>query len=256
MIANSIAVAAAENLKYTYFELGRSANSRIWKEPGFHACVGDFDHPICNFAAGLDLDRHTANRLARVALDRPSFNVYATPMDKPQNVGDLLVREGFQRNYRLVQLVAAPKASEPKNSLSRASTHYDRMQIALFMVDQFFTKQGIPFRQQVAEATARSTALELLAMRRDGRILGAAMVCFNETMAGVYNVCVDASLRGLGIGSSIMREILSVSSVKGAHATLQCDPKLESWYSGLGFCRAGEVDVYSLPKANGFAIMQ
>jgi predicted GNAT family N-acyltransferase len=256
MIARSIAVAASENLRYTYFELGKAANSQVLREPGFQACVGEFEHPICNFAAGLDLDRHSANRLARVALDRPSFNVYATPMDKPNNVGDLLVREGFQRNYRLAQMVANPSTIEPKNSLTRASTRFDRLQIALFMVDQFFTKQGQPFRQQVAEATAKALNLELLAMKRDGRILGSAMVCFNEGMAGVYNVCVETSLRGLGIGSSIVREILAVCAVKSAHATLQCDPKLEDWYTNLSFYRTGDVDVYSLPKANGFAIMQ
>jgi predicted GNAT family N-acyltransferase len=256
MILDSLTAAASENLKYTYFELGRSAaNSKIWREPGFQACVGDFEHPICNFAAGLDLDRGSANRLARVAVDRQSFNVYATPLDKPDNVGDLLVQEGFHRSYRLVQMAAQPSNLEPKNSLLRASTRYDRMQVALFMVDQFFAKQGVRFRQQVADATARAMTLELLAMKREGNIMGAAMVCFNSGMAGVYNVCVDSSLRGLGIGSSIVREILAVSAWKNAATTLQCDMKLESWYKSLGFIRVGDVDVYALPKADGFAIM-
>src|SRR5690242_4103399 len=120
MILDSLTSAASENLKFTYFELGKSANSKILQEPGFAACLGEFDHPICNFAAGLDLDRYSASRLARVALDRSQFNVYATPIDKPQNVGELLIREGFQRNYRLVQMVAGPTDSQPKNNLSRA----------------------------------------------------------------------------------------------------------------------------------------
>jgi predicted GNAT family N-acyltransferase len=257
MTLDSLTVAASQNLKYTYFELGRAAaNSKIWQETGFQACTGDFEHPICNFAAGLDLDRFSAQRLARVAVDRNIFNVYATPMDKPQDVGDLLIREGFQRSYRLVQMVAEPREIEAKNSLIRASTRFDRTQMALFMVDQFFTKQGQPFRQQVADATAKATSLELLALRREGRTMGAAMVCFNEGMAGVYNVCVDTSLRGLGVGSSMVREILAVCALKNVPATLQCDAKLEAWYSNLGFRRSGEVDVYALPKPNSFVIMQ
>jgi predicted GNAT family N-acyltransferase len=249
--------AASQNLLFTYFELGRaSARSKIWNEAGFQACVGDIEHPICNFAAGLNLDRYSANRLARVALDRATFNVYATPMDKPENIGDLLGMEGFHRSYRLVQMVADPQHIQPKSSLVRAATRYDRHQIALFMVDQFFKKQGKPFREQVAEATSLATSLELLAMRKDGKILAAAMVCFSSGMAGVYNVCVEESLRGLGIGTSLIREILAVSSIRNAPTTLQCDPKLEAWYSGAGFRRTGEIDVYALPKPNGFVIMQ
>ena len=257
MIAHPAASAASENLKLTYFELGRSAaNSRVWREAGFEACVGEIEHPICNFAAGLDLDRASASRLARVALDRPSFNVYATPVDRPQNVGDILVREGFQRSYRLVQMIADPVEGTPRGTLARASTHFDRMQTAFFMVDQFFSKQAQAFRKQVAEATSRAVSLELLAMKRDGRTIAAAMVSFNCGIAGVYNVCVDSNLRGLGIGTALMREILAVCALKSAPATLQCDPKLEAWYTHLGFRRTGEVDVYALPKPNGFAIMQ
>lgn len=257
MIVDSLTAAASQNLKYTYFELGKAAaRSKIWQEPGFQACTGEFDHPICNFAAGLDLDHFSAQRLARVALDRAAFNVYATPVDKPHNVGDLLVREGFHRSYRLVQMVAEPTQIEAKNTLIRSATRYDRRQTALFMVDQFFTKHGQPFREQVAEATANATSLELLAMKREGRIVGSAMICLSGGMAGVYNLCVDTSLRGLGIGSSIVREILAVCSLRNVPATLQCDSKLEDWYAKLGFRRSGEVDVYALPKPNSFVIMQ
>lgn len=256
MILDSLTAAASANLKHTYFELGRaSAHSKVWSEDGFEACIGEFEHPICNFAAGLDLDRNSAFRLAQVASERNSFNVYATPTDRPASLGDLLLREGFQRTYRMVQMAAEPEKIEPKGVLQRAATRFDRKQVALFMVDQFYTKQTRPFRDGVAEATANALSLELLAMRRDGKVLGAAMVCVNGGMAGVYNVCVDASLRGLGIGSTIMKEILAVSSVKGVAATLQCDSKLESWYGNLGFRRTGEIEVYALPKSAGFAIM-
>jgi predicted GNAT family N-acyltransferase len=192
----------------------------------------------------------------RPGVARSNFIVPTTPMDRPENVGDLLVRAGFGRSFRLIQMVAEPIDSAPKNSLVRAATRYDRLQIALFMVDQFFTKQGLQFRQQVAEATAQATALELLAVKRDGRILGAAMVCFNSGMAGVYNVCVETSLRGLGIGTSVIKEILAVCSTKQAPATLQCDVKLEPWYRNLGFKRSGDIEVFALPKPSGFGIMQ
>lgn len=258
MILDSLTAAASENLKHTYFELGKAAaNSQIVREPGFTACVGEFEHPICNFAAGLDLDRYSAQQLARLALDHVSFNVYSTPMDRPHNVSELLANAGFQRGYRLVQMIAEPRNTDPpKQILSRAGTRFDRNATALFMVDQFFTKQNRPFRERVAETTAAALSLELLSMKKDGRILGAAMVCLGGGIAGVYNVCVDASLRGLGVGSALMREILSVSAEKGTPVTLQCDAKLENWYEQLGFRRCGDIDVFALPKPNGFAIMQ
>lgn len=257
MILDALATAASENLLHTYFELGRaSARSKIWRENGFQACVGDIVHPICNFAAGLDLDYGSANRLARIALDREIFNVYATPMDRPDNLGELLAHEGFHRSFRLVQMIAQPGGQKPKNILSRATTRYDRLRIALFMVDQFFAKQNQRFRLQVADATARATTLELLAMKREGKIRGGAMVCLRHGMAGVYNVCVDESLRGLGIGTSIVREILAVCSVKNVPATLQCDNKLQAWYNAEGFLPVGEIDVFALSKPKGIVIMQ
>lgn len=249
MIAQSLADRASENLLYTYFELGQAAaRSRIWSEAGFRACVGEFDHPICNFAGQLELTRHSATRLARIALDQHSFNVYATPSDRPEGLHRLLVDQGFRRSYELVQMIAETPDLHPNGILTRAATFYDRFQIALFMVDQFFTKQGQQFRRQVAEATAKATRLELLALKREGTIAGAAMVSFNEGLAGVYNVCVESSLRGLGIGTSMVNEILAVCAVKGAPATLQCDTKLEAWYNQFGFLRCGEIDVFSLPR--------
>jgi len=257
MTLDSLTTAASENLTYTYFELGRSvARSKVWKEDGFRACAGEIEHPICNFAADLNLNGASAGRLARIALDRPVFNVYATPLDRPDHAGDLLAKEGFCLSYRLSQLIADPDETPAKNLLVRAKTRYDRGQIALFMVDQFYSRQGQTFRQQVADATANASSLELLAMKRDGRLLGAAMICFAAGMAGVYNVCVDSSLRGLGIGTAMIREILAVCGTRRVPATLQCESKLEPWYRSIGFRRVGEIDVYALPKPGGFVIMQ
>lgn len=256
MILDPLTAAASDNLRHTYFELGRSStNSHVWSERGFDACTGDVEHPICNFAAGLDLDAQSARRLARVAVDRSVFNVYATPADRPRDLGILLASEGFTRTYRLLQMIAEPAPRDPRSTLARASTLHDRHQIALFMADQFFSKQGRRFRTQVAEATSRATSLELLSLRRDGKIIGGAMVSFKNGIAGVYNVCVDSGVRGLGIGSSILQEILSVCALRNVPATLQCDPKLEHWYRSLGFLPTGEIDVYALAKANGFAII-
>lgn len=257
MIADSLLAAASENLRVTYFELGRSSPmAKVSQEPGFEVCLGEIEHPICNFAASLNLDRHSAAHLARLALDRHSFNVYVTATDRPANAGDLLIREGFHRSFRLAQMVAQPEDPQPKGNLTRATSVFDRIQIAEFMFDQFFARTGEKFRQPVSEASARALALEMLAMKRDRRIVAAAMISLNCGVVGIYNVCVDSTLRGLGIGTALVREILAMCAVKKAPAALQCDPKLERWYTSLGFRRTGEVDVYALPKPHGLAIIQ
>ncbi len=257
MTLEAVIQASACNLKQTYLALGRAAaRSKVWREDGFDACTGELDHPICNFAVDLKLDRERAFRLAEIAIDRSCFHVYGLPTDEPAQRTALLEAAGFARNYSLVKMVAPPGATSPSGMLTRATTLHDRHQIASFMVEQFFAKHVPLFRRQIAETTARATSLELLGYRKDGQLLGTAMICLHGGVAGVYNLCVDAGLRGLGIGTAILREALAVCAERKLPACLQCDPKLEAWYTKSTFIRVGELEIFSLPRPGGFVIMQ
>src|SRR5580692_6503199 len=100
MTREEIQAGASENLLRTYFSLGLAIpNSTTVEEEGYIACLGEFEHPICNFAAGLRLDPWSAKQLATLAATRKSFNVYAVPGDSPPHLAELLRRCDFRISY-------------------------------------------------------------------------------------------------------------------------------------------------------------
>ncbi len=257
MIADSAAIAACENLKSTYFELGKAASaSRTWQETGFNACIGDFAHPICNFAAGLNLDFVSAGRLADLAVSRPCFHIYNMLSDVPSDCGQLLEQAGFHKSYTMDQMIGYGVEAAPVGNLVRSVSYSERRETSLFMVEQFFARQEMSLRRKIAEATARAMSLELLEYRKGNQVLGAVMISLSGGMAGIYNLCVEGGNRNLGIGSKIVLEILAVCGSKGLNATLQCEPRLQSWYGKLGFRRCGCVQVFSFPTPASSVIMQ
>ncbi len=248
MTVGDCTLGASQNLLQTYLRLGLATPGAIWeREEGFDLCLGDLDHPICNFAAGLNLDPWSARRLVTIAESRPSFNVYASPGDGPEYLDELLVRAGFCHAYRLVQLVAEPPEEDSFETMDECTVG-DRDAISRFMVDQFFSQRPISFRTAIAEATARATGVELYFVRDRSRIVAALMLSQAGGMLGVYNLCVAPASRGRGIGSSVVRWALGEARRRGMMATMQCEPHLETWYGSLGFQRSGWLNVYRLSK--------
>lgn len=249
MTVEDLAGAASANVVQTYCELASGVlEGRRWREAGFLACVSPLEHPMGNFAANLDLTPTSAERLVRIATGKAHFNVYSMPVDLPSDRDRILRNAGFVRTQEFVQMVAQPPLDEPKLTLTRAATLHDRGRIADFMVEQFFSRHPRRIKEQIAETTARVTRLELLGLCRDGNFFAAAMISRTEGMTGIYNVCVDSGVRGLGIGSGLIREILAVCSQRQTCATLQCDAKLEQWYRAFGFSRSGIIRVYAAPQ--------
>lgn len=249
MTVEDLAEAASANVVQTYCELASAVqDGRRWREAGFLACVSSLEHPMGNFAANLDLTPTSADRLARISCGKSHFNVYSMPVDLPSDRDRLLRNVGFVRAQEFIQMVAEPVLDEPKLTLTRAATLHDRGRIADFMVEQFFSRHPRPIKRQIAETTARVTQLELLGLRRDGNFFAAAMISQMGGITGIYNVCVDSGVRGLGIGSGLIREVLAVCSKRQTCATLQCDAKLEPWYRAFGFRRSGIIRVYATPQ--------
>ena len=142
MTTHDLSLAAAENLYRTYFSLGMATpGSKFLKEPGFDACLGNFDHPICNFASRIRLDPWVAHRLVELAVSQGAFNVYSLPGDQPEDVDlrdELLIRAGFRKSYSLRQLAVEPGPVGDGVPLQKAETLEERREIASFMAGIFF----------------------------------------------------------------------------------------------------------------------
>jgi len=252
--------AASRNLHKTYFALGRATpGSQCIHEPGFEACLGAFNHPICNFAANLQLDPWVAHRLAELAVSQGVFNVYSLPGDKPNDQSlrdELLVRAGFRRNYGLRQMLFDAKPTGHGVALERAENLHEREIVATFMAGIFFGRHPHDFRRRVAESTLAATELDLYSLSIRGDLTAAVMVARDDEIHGLFNLCVRPAARGQGLGKAIVEEVVKEAYKEGKPVTLQCDEILSPWYEGQGFAVSGAVDVYSLPDERRIAIIK
>jgi ribosomal protein S18 acetylase RimI-like enzyme len=247
---------ASENLLNTYFALGLAIpNTTMIQEEGYRACMGEFDHPICNFAARLNLDPWSAKQLRELAAKKKVFNVYSLPTDQPRHVSELLHRCDFRVTYRLVQMVAEPTRSHHGPTMRRSESIEKRLDTATFMTEQFFNRHPETFRARVAHATADAGEMELYELLVYDRRCGAVMLCPGENFVGVYNLCVASENRGVGLGRQITGWALSEAFKRGKLVTLQCDSLLQGWYSDQGFRTTGTIDVYTLSKTATSDIM-
>lgn len=257
MTTLSLERSASQNLIGTYFRLGAATpRAQLWQEDGFRICTGDFEHPICNFAADLRLTPWSARRLVEIAINRPSFNVYVLPGDEPRHVRELLQSAGFRLGHCLVQMSAEPKYRPTSVSLKEAACPNERARVARFMVEQFFGRQPNLFRRRVADTTCAASELPLYTIEERGRILAAVMLSDEGNVVGMYNLCVSASLRGKGWGSELVHSVLNLAAARGKAVVLQCEPGLQSWYSNLTFSAIGDVAIHSLPKCHALDIME
>jgi GNAT superfamily N-acetyltransferase len=245
----SLLRAASANLTETYLRLGLAVpQAAVSEEEAFLLCEGPFDHPICNFATRLRLDPWSARRLRDLAAVRRSFNVYVLPGDEPEHVRELLARAGFNPAYRLVQMIAENPDPGPAIEPTLAATPEEKLSTAMFMGHQFFTRQNDAFRRRVASATANAEGMEIYQVEEKAQKVAAVMLCHTSGVLGVYNLCVASARRGRGIGTGVLNWTLALARETGRAVTLQCDARLEGWYSYWGFASTGMVDVYSLAK--------
>jgi len=240
---------ASDNLVDTYIRLGKAvASSRVSEEASFVACHGPLDHPICNFAARLNLDPWSARQLRDLASSRIAFNVYAMPGDRPEHLPELLERAGFQRSFELIQMIAEDPEPGPPIEMRPARSSGERLAVAKFMCEQFFSLQNYSLRKRIAGATAAAEGLDLFDLTERGQPVAAVMLGHGGGVLGVYNLCVASARRGRGIGRAVLDWTLTVARETNRAVTLQCDPLLEGWYRYRGFTVVGRVGVYSLPK--------
>ncbi|HEY0867439.1 MAG TPA: GNAT family N-acetyltransferase [Fimbriimonas sp.] len=235
-------LSASRNFVQTYFRIGLAIpGASELRAEGFRACVGPMEHPVCNFGADLALSEDAARRLALLATRRRAFTVYALPGDRPERPGELLVRHGFVRQYRMTVMGSAPSGASNLDVVQVSAG--ERLPVARFMFEQFYYHQPKAVRLDLAHATAAAKGLDLVAVFRHGGIAAAAMLCRSDGATGIYNLCVAHSMRRQGLGSEMVAWVLAQERNP---VVLQCERSLERWYEKLGFASLGAVDVYGL----------
>ncbi len=239
---------ATDNLERTYLAIGLGTpGASVSEGPGYTACVCGFDHPVGNFALVRSPDFGGARELARIAKTKRGFHAYALP---GSSAGDVLSEAGFRRSYALAALAAEGREEDADVQCAETSSELERLETAEFMVRQFFSRADSAARSRIAHATLQS-GLELSSFWKQGESFGAVMVSRTPGLLGIYNLCVDAKMRGRGLGSLAVRSLLHRAYVERRTAVLQCDPSLEGWYDGLSFHRIALIQVFSLGARRG-----
>jgi ribosomal protein S18 acetylase RimI-like enzyme len=115
------------------------------------------------------------------------------------------------------------------------------------MANQFFSFHPSAHRELVAKATAEST-LDLQWAHIGKKQLGAVMLSRATAHLGLFNLCVSANHRHRGIGTQMVRAVLSIGEQERRAVLLQCDAKLCQWYESFGFRKTAKVEVFALRK--------
>lgn len=240
---SAIASAASRNLAKTYFALGATLpGAEIRREEGYTLCSGDLPHPLCNFAAELDLNPWAVRRLHERSLERPVLYTYLCPGDRPEHADELLLRAGFRERYAMPMMAAEALSGDCQ--LDEATDPAERAEVARFMAEIFFARQTKAVREEIARATAEGEGLRLFGHRIGKLLTAAAMVCESPGAVGLYNLCVTPAQRGRGHAGRIVAEVRRLAGQSGASVTLQCEPRLVPLYEGLGFREIGTVRVF------------
>jgi predicted N-acetyltransferase YhbS len=88
---------------------------------------------------------------------------------------------------------------------------------------------------RVVELLGLCPGLSRVALR-DGVVVGCALASYDGFAGQLFRVVVDESLRGRGIGSSLVQECVERLRARGARRiVLGCEERLVPWYARLGF---------------------
>ena len=237
---------ANANLVQTYLRLGRAApGASTWERGKLLGCVGEFDHPICNFAVAAAIESDDVEELVTRSRSRERFQIYVPGGPSSSSDQSFLLNAGFKVIYKLTQMAASPLHEVPGINPAQATTHAARFAVARFMVDLFFGAQPRSHRDVIAQATASAEGLDLYVVGYQDRMVASVMLCREGKTLGIYNLCVMPDVRNQGWGRAVLDWARVCAGNEGRTLTLQCDPGIAPWYSRAGFCDIGETLAFS-----------
>lgn len=245
MIPIEASPAWSQNVALTYTKLAQGMPGAIVDRGlSFWRAAGDFPHAGCNFAVGLEWGAEEAEACAFNAAPHPCFQLYELARNRESEAA--LKAACWVRSYSLASLVAEPKTSGEVDLIEAVTTR-EREAVADFMAVQFLSGQPERTRQVIANATASGEGFRLLTLGSGGPTEGAVMLHESGGCIGLYNLCVAESCRGQGVGRRIIDAVLSLAEVP---VSLQCEPRLTSWYAESGFTDVGTVDAFMWAPSN------
>lgn len=216
-------------------------HAKVERTDRYWCCTSQFDHPLANFAVRLDLDPSSIDMLSNIAKDRSSFRVHVMSPDRPQTALGAFEANGLTEMYRLTLMAGAPDGE--LDAGVRQATASETDELIAFAVDNFFWTSPQSVRRKISQITGAAAKdprnLSFIIEGSDG-IDAIATLFFDSGTAGLYNVCVRRSLRGLGLGTRIVAHACRIAKGLADRIVLQCDPSLASWYESLGFSEVGE----------------
>jgi GNAT superfamily N-acetyltransferase len=242
------------NLETTYLRFGLATpNASLLKRPGLRGCIGEFDHPLGNFALADRLTLDDVAFVRELGQSRLQFHQYVLPGPESDSAAEMLIRAGFRELSVLICLVgpsAPEQTQESPLDLELAEGPAEALEIGTFMASLFFSDQPAKSRAVIADATANAADCELYFLNQNGGQCDAALMLSRvDSSLGIYNLCVRPTLRGRGLGRSLIEWALQTAHLEGRLATLQCHPRLVPWYESMGFWQSGLVRPFSLERA-------
>lgn len=231
----------------TYLGLVEPINGAVISKPaGFTLVRGPGAFSFCNFAAEFDAEnsKDAVAALIEQSGECAGFYVFVMTGDKPEDLSETLLAEGFELRQELTSMVWEPVECQAGPSLDRVTDQNDRSFVTKFMCEQFFARLPIEAREAIAAATAASRN-QIFKIGESETPQAAVMLVPGSGSIGLYNLCVRPGLRGQGIGKSVVESIKSGAAQNGIKVVLQCDRSLVPWYQGLGFQTVGSVRAYT-----------
>lgn len=119
---------------------------------------------------------------------------------------------------------------------------------ALFLQTWWAKDRQLSFTEKVLKGSSSSWGL---LSRQDESMKGFTRVVSDGiAKATIYDVIIDKSLRGMGIGSYFLSRILSSAVLRNVqHIELYCKPEMIEFYNGLDFAELQpEVKLLRLKK--------
>lgn len=204
-------------------------------------------YSFCNFVLDLTASgpkiEDACDQIKAWSASRPGLRVFSVSGDHEDWVPRLR-KLGFQPLHALKQLIWKPMGNTSLGApLPPLEGEEERVEVSKFMVQQFFAMNEAPFRRVVVEATANAPH-QLVAIRAQDSLAGAAMLSRTPSALGLYNVCVAPSLRRRGYGDALVRAAQAEAQVAQIPLVLQCDENLVRWYAKLGFQVFGEMQSF------------
>jgi predicted N-acetyltransferase YhbS len=244
-----------ENISRFWADLGTEMHFSIEKTQLFT----NIHHPSfngvlrSNFPAAI-ASKRVSEIIQQFEDRRLPFRWIIHDQSRPGNIKKILIDNGLQHTESWSGLYhnlhnTPSYNSETQQITIQPITSYDAMMIWAANFSEcmnvpfkeakkyadLFTKQGVkPFRHFIAS--------------QDGICVGVASLYFLSKVVGIYNLTVKQSVRGQGVGSSIVNYLLTHAKKIGSEGVVLYVPAdRQEGYHHLGFKHVKDFDIFEHP---------